>query len=104
MALLWATFVSPYAYDYDMAILVVVAALSHDAFLRVMGRETCANLLAVMLLTQFAGFVWWTFNGTGGVSALPLSALFVVLIGVVAKDRLTDPSNHPADDLPSNVT
>ena len=69
-----------------------------------MGRETCANLLAVMLLTQFARFVWWTFNGTGGVSALPLSALFVVLIGVVAKDRLTDPSNHPADDLPSNVT
>ncbi len=97
VALTWSTFVSPYAYDYDMALLVVVAALLSDASVRVLGREASANLLAAVLLVQFAGFVWWTFNGTGGVTAYVLVALFVVVIRVVDRDRSQVAVDAPVD-------
>ncbi len=56
-----------------MALLVVLAALLSGASIRVLGRDASANLLAAILLVQFARFVWWTFNGTGGVTAYVLT-------------------------------
>lgn len=59
---------STYAYGCDMAVLVA-AGLAVDASVHVVGRGTSATLLAAAILAHFAGFVWWTFDGTGGVSA-----------------------------------
>lgn len=98
VALTWWTFVSPYAYDYDMALLVVVAVLLSGASVRVLGREASANLLPAILLVQFTGFVWWTFNGTGGVTAYVLAALFVVVLWGVHRDR-----SHVAVDVAADA-
>ena len=100
VALAWSTFASPYAYDYDMAIPVVVAALVADAFVRVVGHEFSANLLAAVLLAQFAGFVWWTFDGIGGISAYVNVGLYAALLVVVIRDGggvVAVPSPRPVD-------
>ena len=81
-----------------MALLVVVAALLSDASVRVLGREVSANLLVAILLIQFAGFVWWTFNGTGGVTAYVLAALFLVVLWIIDRDR-----SHVVVDVPTDA-
>ena len=76
-----ASLLSPYGYDYDLATLCVSAALlSGD---RRIGTEASVALLGWGAVAQLSGYAWSIDGGKGGVVALVLVPL-VVIVGHLA--------------------
>ena len=80
LSLAWVLFVSPYVYDYDLAMLTVVAALLSDSPIRRLGDHCCLNLLVGVVITQSVGMAWWTAGGRGSLSFYALFVLTLITI------------------------
>ena len=84
----WGLFVSPYVYDYDLATLVVVAALLAGPLSTRAVGQVRANLLAWAVAAQAMGLFWWTLQGPGGVSCFVLLPLFGVTAWLCVRPEL----------------
>ena len=98
LAIAWGSFVSPYAYDYDLTMLSVSAALIAPLLVERAGVQVAANLLAWLVAGQFAGLTWWTVGGRGGVVFFVVAPTVLVAVwflmrrqyGVTVKDGNDD--------------
>ena len=85
LAIAWGSFVSPYAYDYDLTMLSVSAALIAPLLVERAGVQVAANLLAALVAGQFAGLTWWTVGGRGGVVFFVVAPTVLVAVWFVLR-------------------
>ena len=96
LSLAWDLFVSPYVYDYDLAMLAVVAALLSDSPIRRLGDHCCLNLLVGVIITQSVGMAWWIADGRGGVAFYGLALLLATIaVGFLTRLRALDVITQP---------